>query len=448
MKEFGGTPSMQEMTFVAEDSSTARQRLAKATPMAFAFGSLVLFMLVYYARPEDWMPVARHLPLAKVTGVFMILALLLSIGKVRAQLPREVIYLVVLAAWFFCTVPFSSVWRGGAFLASLEFVKILPAIFIIVWVVNSLPRLRKLLYLQTTCVTAISMIAILKGRMSHGRLEGVLNGNYSNPNDLACQVVICVPFCMAFLIRSRNVLWKLAWGVAILLLSYVVVLSGSRAGLLAWGVAMAICTWEFAVKGRYRFLLVFVLAGIVLLGIYGGEVVRRFGAISNASTDATAYASAEVRKRVFLESLSVTASHPFFGVGPGNFQVLSGSWHSSHDVFLQLSTEAGLPALILYLMILWRVMANVRTVKRNRRVSAEAQVWAQALYASLSGFVVASFFAPEAYQYYVYFLFMWSTVLFAITAKQQVRLRNTATATHDLTNNEEMYGQRPELERV
>jgi putative inorganic carbon (hco3(-)) transporter len=447
VKEFGGAPPMQEMRFVAEDSSTARQRLVKATPMAFAFGCLVLFMLVYYARPEDWLPGARHLPLAKVTGVFMILALLLSIGKVRGRLPREVIYLVVLAAWFFCTVPFSSVWRGGAFLESLEFAKILPAIFVVVWVVNSLPRLRKLLYLQSACVAVISIIAILKGRMSNGRLEGVLNGNYANPNDLACQAVICVPFCMTFLIRSRNVVWKLAWGFAIVLLSYVVVLTGSRAGLLAWGVAMAICTWEFAVKGRYRFLLVFALAGLVLLGVYGGKVARRFGAISNANTDATAYASAEVRKRVFLESLSVTASHPLFGVGPGNFQVLSGSWHSSHDVFLQLSTEAGLPALILYSMILWRVFSNVRTVKRSRDASVETRIWAKALWASLWGFMVASLFAPEGYQDFVYFLFMYSSVLFAIAVNQRARSRS-AKVTNRLTNNEEMYGQRPELERV
>jgi hypothetical protein len=430
-----------------EYSSKARQGLVKRAPMGFAFGCLMLFMLVYYARPEDWMPGARSLPLAKITGVFMIVALLFSLGKVRGRLPREVIYLVALAGWFFVTVPFSSVWRGGAFQTSLEFAKILPAVLVIVWVVNSLPRLRKVLYLQTACVVVICMIVIWKGRVLGGRLQGVLNGNYSNPNDLACQIVICLPFCMAFLILAKNVVWKVAWGFAILLLSYVVVLTGSRAGFLAWGLAMIVCTWEFAVKGRYRSLLVFAFAGVMLLGIFGGKVLQRFGAISNASEDATAHASAEVRKTIFIESFAVTATHPIFGVGPGNFQVLSGSWHSSHDVFLQLSTEAGLPALILFLMILWRVFSNLRRVKESRDASAESRVWAKALYASLLGFIVASFFAPEAYQYFLYFLFMYTSVLFGIV-RQQVRSRRATANTNRLVNDEEMYAQRPELERA
>jgi putative inorganic carbon (hco3(-)) transporter len=426
-------------------SAIYESSMAKHRSFGVAYTSLVLFMLVYYARPEDWLPGVKLLPLAKITGVLMILALVFSLGKIRGGLPKEVIYISLLAGWLFCTVPFSPVWRGGAFSASVEFVKILPAIFVIVWVVNSLPRLRRLLYLQTTCVVVIGMIVIWKDRVLHGRLEGVLNGNYSNSNDLACQMVICLPFCMAFLLRARNVAWKLAWGFAIVVLSYVTVLTGSRAGILAFGVAMAICIWEFAVKGRHKFLLVFALAGVMLLGIFGGEVLQRFAAIGNASEDATAHASAEIRKKIFIESFAVTATHPLFGVGPGNFQVLSGSWHSSHDIFLQLSTEAGLPALILYLMILWRVFSNMRKIKRARSVTPEARIWAKALYASLLGFSVGSFFAPEAYQDFVYFLFMYSTVLFAMVVKEQARVPDTTRIRNPLRDDKEMYAQRPEL---
>lgn len=436
-----------ETTPIAAHSPAAEHALRR-TPLGFAFGCLLLFLLVYYARPEDWIPGARVLPLAKITGVVMIVALLFSIGRIRGRLPREVIYVIALAVWFFVTIPFSSVWRGGAFQTSLEFAKILPAVLVIVWVVNSLPRLRKIFYLQTACVVVIGMIVILKGRILHGRLQGVLNGNYSNPNDLACQIVICLPFCMAFLVRTRNVVWKVVWAFSIVLLSYVVVLSGSRAGLLAWGTAMAICTWEFAVKARYRSLLVFAFAGLMLLGLFGGRVFSRFGAISNASEDTTAHASAEIREKIFLESFAVTARHPLFGVGPGNFQVLSGSWHSSHDVFLQLSTEAGLPALILYLMVLWRAFSNMKAIKQNRKVSAETRIWAKALHASLWGFVVASFFAPEGYQYFVYFLFMYATALFAVAGRQQANWRNVTVTTPSLTTNEEMYAQRPEFNRA
>ena len=86
----------------------------------------------------------------------------------------------------------------------MEFIKVVVVVFIMVWVLNTMPRLRQIIYLQTTCVVIVSAMTIWKGHTKGGRLEGVLSGNYSNANDLATQMVICVPFCIAFLLRARN----------------------------------------------------------------------------------------------------------------------------------------------------------------------------------------------------------------------------------------------------
>ena len=123
---------------MSSDSLVAEVPKITRRPLQFAYFCLILFMLVYYARPEDWIPGVSVIPLAKTTGALLILAFLLSLGQVRGLVPREVIYLVLLLLQFFLSVPFSPVWRGGAFWNTLNFAKVVPVVFVLVWVLNTM----------------------------------------------------------------------------------------------------------------------------------------------------------------------------------------------------------------------------------------------------------------------------------------------------------------------
>jgi O-antigen ligase len=378
-----------------------------------------MFMLAYCARPEDWVPHMSAIPLAKITGMLLILAFLFSLGQVRGRFPKELLYLALLSVQLFLTVPFSPVWRGGAFWASVDFVKFVIVVFIIVWVLNTMARLRQIIYLQTLCVTIATAVSVWKGQLVVGRLMGVLHGNYDNANDLALQIVICLPFCAVFLIRTRSPIRKLAWSFVILFLAYAVLLTGSRGGLLAAMVMFAALIWEFAIKGRHRFLLIIAMIGLVFVGLKGGTVLRRFGALGQGDEDPTAYASARARGELLRKSLEVTAHYPIFGIGPGNFPVVSGNWHVTHNSYTEMSSEGGLPALILYLMILWRAFVNVQSVKKYRKGMPEHRLWAKALYASLLAFLIGSFFASDAYQGFTYFLVAYTSALLLIARRER-----------------------------
>jgi O-antigen ligase len=403
-------------------------------------------MAIYFARPEDWIPGVHIVPLAKVTGAILILAFLVSMGKVRGRVPNEVIYLALLVLQMFLTVPMSQVWMGGAFWTTLNFSKVAPVVFVMVWVVNTMPRLRLLILLQTVCVTIIAAVTIWKGHILGGRIEGVLSGNYANSNDLACQIVICVPFCMVFLLRSRSLAAKLGWGSAILLLTYGVFVTGSRAGFLAYGLAMAVCIWEFAIRGRYRFLLIFVIIGMLFLPVFGGKLLERLRSTASEGQDTSAYDSAQQRRDLFWRSLDVTIHNPLFGVGPGNFAIVSGNWHVTHNAYTEVSAEAGLPALILYLLILWRANRNVRIVKRYRNVDRECVLWAKALRASLLAFLVSSFFASVAFEYFPYFLTGYTTALFLIARRQRALANRLSAAEQNSGTVEESYEYGPKVE--
>ena len=55
------------------------KRSHRREPLGFAYFGLILFMVVYFARPEDWIPALAAVPLAKIAGILILLALILFV---------------------------------------------------------------------------------------------------------------------------------------------------------------------------------------------------------------------------------------------------------------------------------------------------------------------------------------------------------------------------------
>ena len=394
----------------------------KRAPVPFkqAYRFVLFFMVIYFARPEDWIPGVHYLHLAKVAGIVAIVMFLSELGSARTKWPRECIYLFLLLGQMLLTVPFSPIWRGGALKVTRDFASVVPMILVIALAVNTLPRLRRILYCQVAAVAVIAVIAVFKFRHAGGRLEGVLNGNYSNPNDFALTVVIALPICLAFMLCSRSKVAKIAWLGCIGTMTYAVVLTASRGGILAFSVAMIVALWFFAIKGRHRYLLVILGCFAILALVFGGHQLReRYEAISNPQADQSANGSAEQREALLTKSIEATFKYPIFGLGPGNFNSYSGSWHVTHNTYTQMSSETGLPGFILYMMILWCAGKNLRQARRLTRREDELALFTGAIQASLAGFLVGSFFASEGYAYFTYFLVAYTTAVYQIARKEK-----------------------------
>jgi putative inorganic carbon (hco3(-)) transporter len=397
-----------------------QQRTAsRRKPLVGAFAALLLFMLIYCARPEDWIPGLAHFPLAKIAGILALLALVFSLRHVRDRVPRETFFLFFLIVQLFVSSSMSPVWRGGAMQQTLVFAKVLMVFFAITATVSTLRRLRWILFTQAISALAIAVVAIWKGRQILGRLDGILGGNYSDPNDMALAILIAIPLCLGLLFLSKNWFWKFLWSVSILLMTYAVFQSGSRSGFLALVVAAVVFLWDFAVRGRRRYLLVVaVLAGAILWQLSGGMLAERLKGTFNSQVDtAAAYSSSQERQQLFWRSLEVTAEHPLFGVGQGNFNQVSGNWHTTHNSFTLMSSEGGLPAFILYSLILWCGFRNIRRAKQLGRGQKASKVMAGALNASLAGYLVGSCFLSVSFQYFPYILVAYTSALFSIAGK-------------------------------
>jgi len=140
----------------------------------------------------------------------------------------------------------------------------------------------------------------LKGHLVQGRLTGIFEGNYSDPNDLALAFVISIPLCLAlfFLTRigfgnclgfnnSNDDLWDS--------------LTGSRGGFLALIVTAAVCLWEFAIRGRRTYLLILLPVMGVILAQSSGEMItsRLKGTLDVNDNTASSYESSQQRQGLF-----------------------------------------------------------------------------------------------------------------------------------------------------
>jgi O-antigen ligase len=313
----------------------------------------------------------------------------------------------------------SPVWRGGAFYTTLDFSKVLLIVLVMGVTVTTLARLRRLFFVQAASVAAIAAVSLVRRELFVGRLVGAVHGIYQNSNELCLVLILTLPFCMAFLLRTRSWWRKAIWAAAAMLLVYATMLTGSRAGLLALLVSGVVCLREFGFRGR-RIGFVLGAGGIalVLMVFAGNTVVDRFHDMfdEQATTEAgrAAYTSAIQRQNLLWKALAVTAEHPLFGIGPGNFNSISGIWHDQHNSYTQMSSEGGVPAFILYVLLLWCSLANLRKTNRLTPSDSEEALFAMALRGSLYGFMVGSFFTLFAYHFYPYFLVGYTSALVAI----------------------------------
>ncbi len=414
-------------------STALPKQISRREPLAAAYVWLLLFMVIYLARPEDWIPGLSAVPLAKIAGILAFIALAFAVARARQRFAPEVIYLILLCGQLWLTVPFSPVWRGGAFQGVSDFSKVVVIVLVMVLSVRTVVRLRYLILIQAASVAVLAAVSVWKGNSVEGRLRGV-SSTFGNSNGLALIIVVSLPLCLVFLFRSRSRLRKTAWAAAMLVMTYAVFRTSSRAGLISLIIAAGICLWESAVKGRRRYLLVVVgVVGVVFMVFFGSGVMSRFsssGQSDNPADPDEASQSAEQRRALLIKSLILTAQHPLFGLGPGNFTVASGNWRVTHNSYTQMSSEGGVPALVLYLLILWNGFVNLRSTKRLAGTGLELKMFASGLQASLAAFVVAAFFASVAYEFFTYFLVFYTTVLYQIARRKCLdhRLRSEQVA--------------------
>lgn len=407
---------------VPAEVSGRRASFRVKDPTKMAFFWLSGFFVVYCARPEDWIPGLKFFPLAKITAVLAMWGLFTSLGKTKRtfkDLPQEAKLLLTMIGLLFVGAFLSPVWRGGAVTRTMDLSKVYVAWVLVFLLITTFDRLRRIIFIQAFSVVVICAAALIKGH-STPRLDGVLGGIYSNPNDLAFAIVLSLPFALAFMVTARNGVIKVFWLCGMLIMAVAIFMTASRAGFIDLVISGSVALYYFGIKGKRLYLLVATgLVGLVVMVAFGGKLYDRFAALSgDSTTDESAYGSYEDRKYLMLRAVDAIEHYPIFGIGVRNFPTYSLIWHDVHMTYLQICAEGGIAVMVIYLMFFWRAFKNLKILLQMKNLDPDIVLFVGALKSSLVGFVVGACFAPEAYQFFPYFAVAFTATLLQ-TIKEQ-----------------------------
>jgi O-antigen ligase len=418
--------------------------LASSGRRPFVFGALLTFSVLYYFRPEDFIPALNYIPMARIAASIGVVGLIAGMmGGGNAKLPVAIKILWLLLFQMAICIPFA-MWRGGAFFTVFEEFKGVVVATLISMAVVSVRELRKLLWVQVSAVALVTTVSILLNHrdIRDGRLEGIQKGILENPNDLAINIAISFPLCMAFMLHTRG-FKKILWAIAMVFMSLGIVMSESRSGLLAFIISVIVCVWEYGVKGKRRYIVgtaavaLFLGMGVAIsIPHYRLRVESIFMGNIEGSGDK---GSLDARKALLKKSIRVAITHPIFGVGPGCFPLVDEGWRVAHNTYTELPAEAGIAALVLFILAIRAAFKNIGQVRKSSQYleDPEFRLFTQALWAGLAAYLAGACFASTEYNLYPYFMIAYTCAMVRIISqplpvgRKDIKNRSLSKATYD-----------------
>jgi len=324
-------------------------------------------------------------------------------GMQRARFPAPFWWGVALVAWAYLTSPFA-MSPDQAQATALERLKVM-LIFLVV--LNALRTDKHLFIFLLVLVGSFiiypargALLNYVHGETVFGRI--IWNKIYSNPNDLAGLALLAMGAALAIasgVAQRALIRWGSAVAVGIILL--VILLTQSRGGFLGLMVGYGPPFLKRCFK-RPMVPICATLALALALAILPDSLwVRLSGMTKLTSTATIAQAdpegSAAQRWQIQKTAWKIFEDHPIMGVGLGCYPLANERYapglgdRDTHDTYLNLATELGLPGLLIWLGLVGSVLLHVRK-HSSQKVSLHPSVGTPWLLCGLISFLVAGIF--------------------------------------------------------
>ena len=395
-------------TISGKDTGDTRKELRQSGPLKATYVGVLMFCFFYFFRAEDLLPAPlATFPFEKIAGVLTGVSLIAAIASRRIRFIAEIKLILLLFGYLCLSIP-GSLWPGGSFdLVVNVFTKSVLIVIAAMCAFTTVERLRRVILVQIFAMLTLALLALNHDRYM-GRMLGV-GKMFGDPNDFALNLCVVLPLCVAMLLSRRSLSWRLFWTGASGLTLVTILSTYSRGGFLTL-VVVAIAMWRLF---RFKTLAVVLLAIVcaITLGLFdlgSSSYIDRIKTITDPQADGTG--SAQARRQLFARSIEITLEHPFLGVGPGQFAQISGNWHETHNSYTQLSSEAGVPALLIFLALIWRTFKNLRKARESEQ-GTEASLLARGLYCAFVGYLVGAFFLSTAFSLIPYLLVAYASAL-------------------------------------
>ncbi len=394
-----------------------------------AYWALLAFTLVLFVRPQDTIPLLDPLHLAEVFGTFGIIALVvgrLNRGAPVAKLTFELGAVLAFAGIMLATAPFS-IWPGGAVGVVTDlFSKVIVVFVLITNTLTTRARFERFInvVVVSCCYVAVKVVLDYGAGLNlveDGRAQGA-GGLFGNPNDMALNLVAFLPMAIILVLGRARPKLRAVLAIGTPAIVAAIIFSRSRGGTLGLVGMLAVLLFQLR---RVRPSVAVAVIGLTLVTIplLPSSFTERMSSIIHPEEDPTG--SREARKRLLREAYQAYLDHPVLGLGAGNFKNYNPSdreetWREAHNAWLQVASELGTGGVLIFAMIVGSgFVAGVqasRLLRKARRTlkprSKESDRWlarreplemyASAMLASLTGWLIAAMFASVAYYWTLY----------------------------------------------
>lgn len=383
------------------------------TEMWFFF--TLLFLFVDYVRPQDIIPIGFIRPgmITVLILAYFIIAnngLSLSMSKQTKMIWCFIILLTILVLF--------AENQHHAFMTAKSMWLYLPFVLSVIICVNSIKRLKKIVFVYIAVMIYVSIYGILHG--------GRGSGNYFlDENDISLFINIWLPFCFFLFLYEKEITKKIFYAAGMLIGLAGIVLSLSRGGFVGL-LCLTAVIWVFSPRKVVSLILLCSIG----TGVYfysGDEYKKEMSTVSDTK-DNTAnerFLSWEAGWDMFL-------AHPL-GVGGNNFQIRFPEYQSdefkrgmygrvAHSLWFTLIPETGIFGVAIFLILLKHNLKDLlflRKIKVNNDSDMRyLHYLSLAFIASLAGFFASATFISVLYYAHYWYLTALIVATVRISRKQ------------------------------
>lgn len=380
---------------------------------SLTYVGLFLFSIMVLFRPYELIPGLSFLSATAfyfaIATVAIYLPSQLATEGNLSMFSTEVKALLAMVFLALVTLPIAKDPTVGWATFNDNFIKAVIIFIVLANVVRTRARLMSLMWLSFGIGIYLSFSALAmywrgEFNVEEYRVAVDVGGMFGNPNEMALHFVMMTPIVIALGMAAKSGARRLIYfAVAVLFLAANMV-TFSRGGFLGLIAAMGVLAWKLGRRHRLNVAIASTVIGGIAILAAPGNYGRRILSIFLPGLDVVG--SSDQRRNLLEQSLLVTARNPW-GIGIGNFPVIGERNLQTHNAFTQISTEIGILGLIAYLVFMISPFRKLGAIERTL-FDADRLDWfyylSIGMQASIVGYLVSSFFASVAYNWFIYYL--------------------------------------------
>jgi probable O-glycosylation ligase (exosortase A-associated) len=336
------------------------------------FGGLLFYLWYSHARPNDFVwPVYTF-----YNGAYLIAAATLLgylVFEMHRSPPRTQGLKLIPVFWLWTALAcILATNRDMAMPKIWEFAHIFVITFLVAAMANSERRIRALLYVLAFSIGFLGAKGAVDFVLTAGAARMLGPGGVSGEeNEYALALNMAIPILLG-LARLQPRYWP-RWVLrgAALGCGITVIGTHSRSGLL--GLALGALLLTFYSKRKVAGIAALALALVLFFKFAPSAAMERYQTIPNAAeTDPSAMG----RLQAWETALRMVKAHPFFGVGPLNFEETFPQYsdyppRAPHNAFMSLLAESGIPACLLFVSIVGSTIVRMWWLRQKLQAYPE-----------------------------------------------------------------------------